>query len=49
MDMTLRPAAPAERFYAYEQSAHISERCRNPGYLRGELDNSGSIFLHRGY
>ena len=46
MDMTLRPATPAERLFAYEQSAQISERCGNPGYLWGELDNSGSIFLH---
>ena len=46
MDMTLRPATPAERLFAYEQSAQISERCGNPGYLWGKLDNSGSIFLH---
>ncbi len=45
MDMTLRPATPAERLFAYEQRAQISERCGNPGYLWGELDNSGSIFL----
>ena len=46
MDMTLRPATPAERLYAYEQYSQISERCGNPGCLWGELDNSGSIFLH---
>ena len=46
MDMTLRPATPAERLYAYEQCAPLSERCGNPGYLWGELDNSGSIFLN---
>ena len=45
MDMTLRPATPAERLFAYEQRAQISERCGNPGYFWGELDNSGSIFL----
>ncbi|MCX4374095.1 MAG: hypothetical protein OSJ58_20195, partial [Dysosmobacter sp.] len=45
MDMSLRPATPAERLFAYEQRAQISERCGNPGYLWGELDNSGSIFL----
>ena len=47
MDMTLRPATPTERLYAYEQCAPLSERCGNPGYLWGELDNSGSIFLNR--
>lgn len=46
MDMTLRPATPTERLFAYEQRAQISERCGNPGCLWGELDNSGSIFLH---
>jgi len=45
MDMTLRPATPTERLYACEQSMQICERCGNPGYLWGELDNSGSIFL----
>ena len=46
MDMTLRPATPTERLYAYEQCAPLSERCGNPGYLWGSLDNSGSIFLN---
>ena len=46
MDMILRPATPTERLYAYEQSMQIAERCSNPGYLWGELDNSGSIFLN---
>lgn len=46
MDMTLRPATPAERLYAYEQCAPLSEQCGNPGYLWGSLDNSGSIFLN---
>lgn len=46
MDMSLRPATPAERLYTYEQCSQISERCGNPGCLWGELDNSGSIFLH---
>ena len=46
MDMTLRPATSIERLYAYEQSIQIAERCGNPGYLWGELDNSGSIFLN---
>ena len=48
MDMTLRPATPTERLYACEQSMQICERCGNPGYLWGELDNSGSIFLKAG-
>ncbi len=46
MDMTFRPATPTEQLYAYEQCSQISERCGNPGCLWGELDNSGSIFLH---
>ena len=46
MDMILQPATPAERLYIYEQSMRIAERCGNPGYLWGELDNTGSIFLH---
>jgi len=46
MDMTIRAATPSERFFAYEQSMRIAERCGNPGYLWGELDNAGSIFLH---
>ena len=46
MDMTLRPATPTERLYAYEQCAPLSEQCGNPGYLWSSLDNSGSIFLN---
>jgi len=46
VELTIRPAAPTERLYAYEQCAPLSERCGNPGYLWGELDNSGSIFLN---
>ena len=46
MDMAIRAATPAERLYAYEQSMRIAQRCGNPGYLWGELDNSGSIFLN---
>ena len=44
--MAIRAATPAERLYAYEQSMRIAQRCGNPGYLWGELDNSGSIFLN---
>ena len=46
MELTFQAATPAERLYACEQSAQISERCGNPGYLWGELDNSGAIFLN---
>ena len=46
MELTIRPATPTERLFAYEQSMQISEQCGNPGYLWGTLDNSGSIFLH---
>ena len=46
MDMIIRPATPAERLYAYEQSMQIAEQCGNPGYLWGKLDNSGSIFIN---
>lgn len=45
MELTLQPATPTERLYAYEQCAPLSERCGNPGYLWGMLDNSGSILL----
>ena len=46
MDMTIRPATPAERLYAYEQRMEIAERCGNPGYLWGALDNSGTVFVN---
>ena len=46
MDMAIRAATPAERLYVYEQSMRIAQRCGNPGYLWGELDNSGSFFLN---
>ena len=46
MDMTIRPATPAERIYAYEQRMEIAERCGNPGYLWGALDNSGTVFVN---
>ena len=46
MDMVIKAATPAERLYAYEQSMRIAQRCGNPGYLWGELDNSGSLFLN---
>ena len=45
MELTMRPATPTERLYAYEQSGRIGKRCGNPGCLWGELDSSGSIFL----
>ncbi len=46
MDMTIRPATPTERLFAYEQSLRLAERCGNPGYLWGKLDNSGSVFIN---
>ena len=46
MELTMRPATPTERLYAYEQSMRIAEQCGNPGHLWGGLDNSGSIFLN---
>ena len=46
MELTIRPATPAERLYAYKQNIQIAERCGNPGYLWGNLDNSGSIFIN---
>ncbi len=46
MELTLRTATLAERLYAYEQSTRIAELCGNPGYLFGELDNTGSVFLN---
>ena len=45
MDMTIRVATPAERLYAYVQSKHINERCGNPGYLQGKLDDAGTEFF----
>lgn len=46
MELTMRPATPIERLFAYEQSMQIAERCGNPGHLWGTLDNSGSIFIN---
>lgn len=46
MELTIRPATPTEQLYAYKQSAQIAERCGNPGCLRGELDNTGTVFLN---
>ena len=45
MDMTMRPAAPAEQLYASDQSARIGTLCRSPGYLFGELDKNISVFF----
>ena len=45
MDMTMRPAAPAEQLYASDQSARIATLCRSPGYLFGELDKNISVFF----
>jgi len=46
MELILRTATLAERLYANEQSSRIAELCGSPGYLLGELDNTGSVFLH---
>ena len=46
MELTLRAATLAERLYANEQSSRIAELCGSPGYLFGELDNTGSVFLN---
>ena len=45
MDMTLRPATPAEQIYAVEQSMQIAGQCGSPGYLLGSLDKTGTTFL----
>ncbi|MDE6589149.1 MAG: hypothetical protein K2K53_02125, partial [Oscillospiraceae bacterium] len=45
MDLSLRAATPGERLYANDQSIQIASQCGSPGYLFGELDNSGTIFL----
>lgn len=47
MELTIRAATPAERLYAYEQSAQVAEKCGSPGYLHGGLDNTGTVFLSR--
>ncbi len=46
MELTLRTATLAERLYANEQSSRIAELCGSPGYLFGDLDNTGSVFLN---
>ena len=45
MDMTLRPATPAEQIYAEEQSMQIAGQCGSPGCLYGSLDKTGTTFL----
>ena len=46
MEMTIRPATPTERLFAYEQSMRIAESCGNPGHLWGELSSTDTIFLN---
>lgn len=46
MELILQTATLAERLYANEQSSRIAELCGSPGYLFGELDNTGSVFLN---
>lgn len=45
MELTIRTATLAEQLYANEQSSRIAELCGSPGYLFGELDKTGSVFL----
>lgn len=45
MDMTMRPATPAEQLYASDQSVRIAKQCGSPGYLFGELDKTISVFF----
>lgn len=45
MELTLRPAVPAELLYAKPQCPQIMERCGSPGSLWAELDDSGTAFI----
>ena len=49
MELTLRPATPAERLYAYEQPGEIAGQCGSPGYLWGELDKDSSSTFFSGW
>ena len=44
MDMTIRPAAPAERLYARKQGTSIGEQCGAVGCLRGNMGEDGTEF-----
>ena len=45
MDMTFRPATPAERNYTYSQSQQISMQTGCIGHLRGDMDTDGNGFF----
>ena len=45
MDMTFRPATPAERNYTYSQSQQISMQTGCIGHLRGDMDTGGEGFF----
>ncbi len=47
MELTIRAATAGERLYAYEQSAQIAEKCGSPGFLRCQLDNTGTMLRSR--
>lgn len=44
MKLTILAATPAERLYAEDQSTQIAGQCGSPGYLRGRLDDTGTVF-----
>ena len=46
MDLTINHATVPERLFAREQTQRLSERCGNPGYLSGELAETGALFLN---
>jgi hypothetical protein len=45
MDMSFRPATPAERSYTYSQSQQISMQTGRIGHLRGDMDTDGNGFF----
>lgn len=45
MDMTMRAMNPAERNYCYAQSQQISMQTGLIGYLRADMDSSGTGFF----
>ncbi len=44
MDITIRTATPAERLYTYKQSQQITMQTGCVGYLRGDIEKSGTEF-----
>lgn len=45
MNMTIRPLTPAERKFTYAQSWRIIEQTGSIGYLRADMDSSGTGFF----